>query len=275
MPRGVLKIVTVYDLVWLLFPETMSLYNLYLHRAIAEKAIQRADLVIVISRSTGEDLVRLLGVPSGKVKLVYPGISESYMPQESLPAAEYISAKYRVPPCYMAAVGTIEPRKNLKLLVEVLRILKANAQLKCPLLVAGAKGWKNSHLFRGIQAAGLTEKEIRFLGYLPDEDLPFFYGGAQLFLFPSMYEGFGLPPLEAMACGTPVIASNARPMPEILGDAAILEPPASAQRFSTAIERVLADANLRYAMRNKGIARAQMFRPETSVRQLLRVFSGK
>ncbi len=269
IPDGVLKIITVYDLVWLRFPETMPRYTRFVQQVFAEKAISSADIIVVISRSTGEELTRRLGVPNEKIRLVYPGISESYNPQDPEKAAEYISNKYGVPRRYLAAVGTLEPRKNLKLLVEVLRILKSKGQLDCPLLVAGAGGWKNSQLFREIQAAGLTKREIRFLGYLPDEDLPFFYAGAQLFLFPSLYEGFGIPPLEAMACGTPVIASNAQPMPEILGDAAILEPPANAERFTAAIRRVLADVNLRFAMRNEGIARAQMFRREASVRQLL------
>ena len=186
LPGGVLKIVTVYDLVWLRFPETMTRYTRLVQKVFAEKAIAGADLIVVISRSTGEELTRFLGVPSEKIKLVYPGISESYGPCDPEKAAEYISNKYGVPRRYLAAVGTLEPRKNLKLLVEVLRILKSNAQLDCPLLVAGASGWSNSHLFREIQAAELTEKErFQFLGYLPDEDLPSFYAGrAVIFYFP-------------------------------------------------------------------------------------------
>jgi len=163
----------------------------------------------------------------------------------------------------------VEPRKNLKLLVEVVRILKNKGQLKCPLLVAGAKGWKSSPLFRQIQAAELTEGEIRFLGYLPDEDLPFFYSGAEVFLFPTLYEGFGLPPVEAMACGTPVIASNARCMPEVLGNAAILEPPDSAQRFADAILKLRANVSFRHAMQAAGILKAEEYCWHASAKQLL------
>src|SRR5579863_77804 len=130
---------------------------------------------------------------------------------------------------------TVEPRKNLKVLIKTLKILKNKGQLACPLLVVGAKGWKNSHLFQEVKDSGLTSNEIRFVGYLPDEDMPFFYSGAQVFLFPSMYEGFGLPPVEAMACGVPVIASDAQCMPEVLGDAAILESSANADGFAAAI----------------------------------------
>ena len=275
MPAGVQKVVTVHDLVWLLFPETMTRKHLYIHRILAEEAINRADLVVVVSNSTGEDLVRLLGVPADKIRLVSPAISGRYKPQDSIEAAEYISAKYHVPSGYMAAVGTVEPRKNLKLLVEVLRILKSNGRLDCPLVVAGGSGWSNSHLFREIQSAGLTEKEIRFLGYIPQEDIPRFYAGARLFLFPSLYEGFGRPPLEAMACGTPVIASNAKCMPEVLGDAAILQSPTDAEGFAAAVARVLTDEDLDHSLRVAGIQQAGRFRWEGSVKKLLEAFSGR
>jgi glycosyltransferase involved in cell wall biosynthesis len=269
VPRGVLKIVTVYDLVWLRFPETTANYALLVQKVWARKAIEKADLVLTISRSTAEDLIRELGVPEAKVRCVYPGVFEGYKRQDPQRAAEYISKKYGVRPDYMAAVGTVEPRKNLKLLVEVVRILKSKGQLRCPLLVAGANGWKSSPLFRQIQMAGLTENEIRFLGYLPDEDLPFFYSGAEIFLFPTLYEGFGLPPLEAMACGTPVIASNARCMPEVLGNAAILEAPDSAQRFVEAILKLQANVNLRHTMQAAGILKAEEYCWHASAKELL------
>jgi len=269
IPRGVLKIVTVYDLVWLRFPETTANFARLVQKIWARKAIEKADLIVTISRSTAEDLVQEFGVPETKIRCVYPGVFEAYKRRDPQRAAEYISKKYGVSPDYMGAVGTVEPRKNLKLLVEVVRILKSTGQLKCPLLVAGANGWKNSPLLRQIQAAGLTENEIRFLGYLPDEDLPFFYSGADVFLFPTLYEGFGLPPVEAMACGTPVIASNARCMPEVLGDAAILEPPDSAQRFVDAILKLRANVNLRHALQAAGVQKAEEYCWQASAKQLL------
>jgi glycosyltransferase involved in cell wall biosynthesis len=272
LPEAVLKIVTVYDMVWLHYPETTTRYNLYLQRAFAERGIAEADIVLVISRSTQEELVQTLGVSREKTRLIYPSIPDRYKPEPSQEAAEYIAAKYSVPSRYMATVGTVEPRKNLKLLIKTLRILKENGQLACPLLVAGAKGWKNSNLFHEIQDSGLTDREIRFMGYLPDEDMPFFYSGAQLFLFPTLHEGFGLPPVEAMACGVPVVASNAQCMPEVLGDAAILESPTSAEGFAMAITKMLSDEALRRAMRARGICNAQRFCSQTSAQRLLEVF---
>lgn len=272
MRPGVLKIVTVYDMVWLRFPKTMTPYALLVQSLSARRAIARADYIVVISRFTQDELIETLGVPREKTKLVYPGVADRYKPQDQARAAEYISHKYGLPVRYMATVGTVEPRKNLRLAVAALRILKSKDQLDCPLLVAGSSGWKNSLLFREIQAAGLTENDIRFLGYVEDGDMPSFYAGAQAFLFPSLYEGFGLPLVEAMACGAPVIASNAPCMSEVLGDAAILEPLTSPERFAAAIRRVLADDQLHGALRAKGIQRAQSFRYETSVKQLLKIF---
>jgi glycosyltransferase involved in cell wall biosynthesis len=274
MPAGVLKVITVHDLVWLRCPETTTRYNLLVQTVCARRAIADADCILVVSRSTRDELIERLGVPREKTRLVHPGVADRFEPQDFAKAAEYISRKYGVPQRYMATAGIVHPRKNQQFLVRVLGILKKNAQLDCPLLLAGPIGWKNSPLFREIRAAGLTDSDIRFLGYIPDEDMPLFYAGAQVFLFPTLYEGFGLPPVEAMACGAPVIASDAPAMPEVLGDAAILEPLQSPEGYARAILRVLADDQLRGTMRAKGIQRARMFRYETSVKQLLDVFDG-
>jgi|SRR5579863_1713494 len=271
MPGGVLKVITVHDLVWLRYPETSTRYTVLVQSIRVRKAIAEADFVMVNSRSTQEELVRFLNVPKEKIRVVYPGIAERYTPRDPTEAADHISRKYHVPPRYLATVGIVHPRKNQQFLVGVLRILKNKGQLDCPLLIAGPIGWKNSPMFKEIQAAGLTEEDIRFLGYIPDEDMPSFYSGAQAFLFPTLYEGFGLPPVEAMACGTPVIASDAPCMPEVLGDAAILEPLTSHERFATAILRVLADSQLRGVLQARGLLRALHFRNQISVKQLLEI----
>jgi glycosyltransferase involved in cell wall biosynthesis len=274
MPHDVLKVVTVYDMVWLRYPETSTRYNVLVQTLCARKAIAEADSVVVISRSVQDELIDALNVPREKINLVYPGVAGCYRPQSHAEAAEYISHKYGVPQRYLATAGIVHPRKNQQFLARVMGILKNNGRLNCPLLVAGSIGWKNSRLFLEIKAAGLTENDIRFLGYIPDEDMPRFYAGAQAFLFPTLYEGFGLPPVEAMACGTPVIASDSPAMPEVLGDAAILLPLADPNGFAAAISAVLSDAQLRKDLRSKGIQRAQHFRYESSSRQLLEIFEG-
>ena len=213
---------TVHDLVWLRCPETTTRYTLLVQTLFYRRAVAEADCIAAVSRSTQDELIETLAVPREKTTVIYNGIAERYRPHEQSKAAQYIAVRYGVPERYMATVGVVHPRKNQKFLVKVLHILKQRDQLDCPLLVVGPIGCKNSALLRDIEAAGLTERDIRFLGYLPDEDMPFFYAGAQAFLFPTLYEGFGLPPVEAMACGTPVISSDAPAMPEVLAGAAIL-----------------------------------------------------
>lgn len=273
VPKNVFRVVTVYDVVWRRFPETMRTANLWLHRMRAETAIRNCDRMIAISRSTGDDLVQFFGVAQSRISLVYPCISEAYKIHNPVLAASHVARNYGVPPRYIAAVGTVEPRKNLTLLVRAMQILKRRGQLNCPLLIAGASGWKNSPLYQQVRESGLDPEEIRFLGYVPDEDLPLFYAGAQVFLFPSLYEGFGLPPVEAMACGTPVIASDAPPMPETLGDAAILVPSSDSEKFADAITTVLTDTRLADSMRQRGMTRVQAFRRDAAARDLLKALS--
>jgi glycosyltransferase involved in cell wall biosynthesis len=274
VPSNVLKVVNVYDMVWLKYPQTTTRYTLMVQTLTVRKAVARADYVVTISRSTQDDLVASLGVPKEKTKVVYPGVAGSFKPADQAASARYISDRYGVPVRYMAAVGTVEPRKNLRLLIQALRILKFTASLDSPLLVVGASGWKNSSLFSEIRSAGLTENEIRFLGYIPDADMPKFYAGSQLFLFPSLYEGFGLPPVEAMACGAPVIASNAPCMPEILGDASMLVPYDQPEVIASAIKQLRDNESLRETLRAKGLQRARMFNYDVSAKQLLDIFDA-
>jgi glycosyltransferase involved in cell wall biosynthesis len=273
LPKRVAKIVTVYDLVWMKFPETTSTYNLLVQKLWSRGSILEADRVIVISKSTQKDLVETLGVPIEKTRLVYPGVGEEFFPGGKSEAAETISKKYGIPPRYMATVCSVEPRKNLKVLVEAVRLLKIRAQLSCPLVVAGASGWKNSELFEQIKRAGISDTEIRFLGYLPASDLRNFFAGAQLFLFPTLYEGFGLPPVEAMACGTAVVASNARCMPEVLADAAVLRSPTRAEDFAEAITEILSNPQRRIRLESAGIERARNYSWTTSAAQLTAIFN--
>lgn len=271
LPTRVRKIVTVHDLAWLRFPHTTTLYNLLVQKLCAKRAITTADQIVAVSRSTQHELIATFGVPTEKTRVVYAGVSLEHKPQDPAKAAEYISAKYDVPTKYLAAVSAVGPRKNFRVLIQALRILKSRGKLQCPLLIGGPIETKSSNLFREVEAADLTQNDIRFLGYLPIEDLPAFYGGAQVFLFPSLYEGFGIPPVEAMACGTPVIASNAQCMPEVLGQAAILESPGNAGGFADAIVTVLEDEKLRQSMRTAGYERVQQFRYEDSVKDLIAV----
>jgi glycosyltransferase involved in cell wall biosynthesis len=166
-------------------------------------------------------------------------------------------------------VGTLGPHKNLITLVEAVKVLRDRGELSFQLLVVGAQGRKNSQVREVLRSSSLSDKDIRFLGFVPDEDLPMLYSASSLFVLPSLYEGFGLPLAEAMACGVPVVASNTSSIPEVAGDAALLVPPTQPEAFAEAILRVRGDKGLRRAMIEKGLMQAAGFRWDTSARQHL------
>jgi glycosyltransferase involved in cell wall biosynthesis len=198
-------------------------------------------------------------VPESKIKVIHNGVSPAFRPQDRRAAAEYVANKYGVSEDYILTVGTIVPHKNLINLVRALKILRASGKLSFQLLVVGAQGAKISSFLKAVQSAGLTDHDIRLLGFVPDEDLPMLYSGSSLFVLPSLHEGFGLPLAEAMACGVPVIASNTSSVPEVVGDAALLVPPTHPEAFAEAILRVISDDNLRRTMIGTGLRQAAGF----------------
>jgi glycosyltransferase involved in cell wall biosynthesis len=240
-----------------------------MHWLFARRSARQADRIITVSQSTARDLQRIFGVPESKIELIYLGVGSAYKPQDSLTAAEHVANKYGVSRDYLLTVGTLGPHKNLISLVEAMKLLRGRGERPLQLLVVGADGRKKSRVLEAVQAARLTSEDVRFLGFVPDEDLPMLYSGSSSFVFPSLYEGFGLPLLEAMACGVPVIASNTSSVPEVVGDAALLVPPTQAEAFADAIMRVRSDGNLRRMMIAKGLTQAACFRWDKTARQHL------
>jgi glycosyltransferase involved in cell wall biosynthesis len=271
LPPATGRVLTVYDLVWVLYPETTEPWNLRALRLFAGRAVRQAHRIISISESTCRGLEEQLEVPRRKVEVIHLGVSASFAPRDRTESARFIAGKYGTSPDYICTVGTVEPRKNLVTLVEAMRLLYQREDWRHQLLIAGGSGWKNSDVYGSVKRCGLTEREITFLGRVPEEDLPTFYSGAALFVFPSLYEGFGLPLLEAMACGTPVVASNTSSMPEVVQDAGILASPHQPSEFAEAITRVIADAGLAQSLREKGLARAGQFTWEAAARKVWRV----
>jgi glycosyltransferase involved in cell wall biosynthesis len=186
-------------------------------------------------------------------------------------SVEAARERFGLPGKYILSVGTLEPRKNLSLLVESFALLRKWKIDDYRLVIAGEKGWKYDQIFRTVRDLGL-EDEVRFLGYVPTEDLPLLYRGAELFVYPSLYEGFGVPILEAMACGCPVVASDRASIPEVCGAAGILVAPEDRDDVAEAMGRVLSDPSLADAMRVRGRERAEGFRWETSARALLLLY---
>jgi glycosyltransferase involved in cell wall biosynthesis len=268
LPGRIKTVLTVHDLVWRHFPETMERYNLLVMQIVARRSIKAADHIIAVSNSTAGALVDLFGVRREKISVIHHG-ADRYVPLDRDESAEYISERYKTDKDYVLTVSTIEPRKNLKTLLRVFSRLKPEG---LQLLVAGASGWKTSSLQEEYGRLGLTEREVKFLGYVPEEDMNRLYSGAKLFAFPSIYEGFGIPPLEAMASGTPVIASRESSIPEVVGNAGMLLDPYDEEAWEAAILRVMSESALREEMRKKGIERAKIFSWEKAARETLEVF---
>lgn len=254
--RGVPTVLTVHDLIYRLFPAHHKRLNFWYLNAAMPLYVRRADAIIAVSESTKRDLIRLYGIPAEKVTVIYEAASPVFHPQPPEHVAA-VRARYGLPERYLLTVGTIEPRKNLPRLVEALAALRLDMpDLK--LVVAGAKGWLFEGFFEAIERHDQGQAVV-LPGYIADDDLPALYAGAEVVVQPSLYEGFGLPVLEAMACGAPVACSRTSSLGEIAGQAALTFDPLNVEEMAEVIRRLLADADLRERLRHKGLAHAANF----------------
>lgn len=265
------QIITVHDLTFLLFPGYHPRIRVeHFARGIRRCAMQ-ADAIIVPSLHTKRDVVNCLGVPEEKVRVICEAPSRRFRPVGAEDGRPTL-ARYGLPyGGYLLFVGNIEPRKNLLRLLEAYALLRRRWGYPHPLILAGGRGWRNAAIYRAVDLLGLGGV-VRFLGYVPDEDLPPLMSGAALFVYPSLYEGFGLPPLEAMACAVPVVASKAASLPEVLGDAALLVDPYDVEGLAQVMRQVLSDDALRGELRRRAVERAKGFSWETTARETLEVY---
>lgn len=263
------RVVTVHDAIPYIHPETSTRLDWAIYRLWLPFALPTAAAIITVSEQSREDLLTHLPVDPERVITVPEAADRRFRP---VPAAEAepILRQYSVERPYILYVGALESRKNLP------RLLAAYARLrewsdKWRLVIVGARKWKSSPIFEAVQTLGL-EPHITFTGFVEDEHLPALYAGADLFAFPSLYEGFGLPVLEAMACGTPVVTSNSSSLPEVAGDAAILVDPYDVEQIANAMWMVLSQPELAAALREKGLARAAQFTWERTARETIAVY---
>jgi glycosyltransferase involved in cell wall biosynthesis len=273
---GFRTVVTIHDLVSFLFPETVPRkYSLYM-RLMTRLAVRSADRIIAVSRATKVDLERVLGVSPDKIVVIHEAVGPEFAgphPPEAVAAAV---ARYGLRQPYILFVGNLEPRKNLARLIDAFAELRRRTPAGSPrpqLALVGTPAWLHGGIFRTVEAHGLGD-DVVFTGYVPLEDLPRLYAGAACFAFPSLYEGFGLPMLEAMAAGAPVVASRAGSVPEVAGDAALLVDARVPSELADAIESVLGDAVLRERLVARGRVRARGFHWETVARQTLAVYEA-
>lgn len=265
-------VTTIHDLIPLIYPESLPsrmsrIYCYVMMRAAARKSRR----VIANSYYTRRDIVRYLKIPESKVKVIYEGVNENYHPVKNESRLRKVKERYKTSEKFIFYIGQWKPYKNILRLMRAFHRLKMKTGIPHKLLIGGRKDPNYGEIPALARNLGL-EKDIIFTGYIPEEDLPVLYSAAKLFIFPSLYEGFGLPVLEAMACGIPVVSSNTSSLPEIAGDAAILVNPYSIEEIAQAMQEGLRDEKLRKKLIQKGLARTRLFVWEKTSRETLQVY---
>jgi len=271
---GVRVIVTVHDLIYLTYPQGHTPRTIEETHNQFQQIMVKADKIICVSKSTMADLKRHFNVHPSKMRLVYQGIDRDVFypldPPEKNKAREVVRIKGIEDP-FILFVGTIEPRKNLAGLVNAFAMLKNKKSFTGKLVVIGMKGWMEGPVFDLIEQQKLKD-DIIFLGYLSSQELCYFYNVAEVFVFPSFYEGFGFPIVEAFSCGTPVVTSNISSCPEVAQDAALIVEPHKPEDIAQAIERILEDKEFKRALQQKGFHRALDFSFVNTAKNTLRVY---
>ncbi len=266
-------VLTLHDMSWERYPEYFEPVERFRLKRTTPVSVRNAAHVITCSESTKKDLMNLYSVAEEKITVTYYGKNDAFKKIDNPVLLENVKAKYGIRGKYILVVGNIQPRKNIGRLVEAFTRLKKNGKIPHKLVVVGKKAWLYADIFECVRAAG-AGSEILFTDYVPDEELPLLYNGADLFIYPSIFEGFGFPVLEAMACGTPVITSNTSSMPEVAGDAAVLINPLSVPEIEKAIFETLSGEILRRRLVEAGLKRAELFTWEKTCRQTLAVYEN-
>jgi glycosyltransferase involved in cell wall biosynthesis len=257
-PKGVKLTATIYDMTCRLMPELHTAANIQADESLAKNVLARAHRLIAISENSRQDAARLLGLDPERIEVIYPGVPEVYFGAQARPTEQP----------YVLYLGTIEPRKNVDTLLDAWSGFRLHSDFD--LVIAGASGWA-----AGKTLARLASRPagVRYLGYVPEDELPGLMAGASAFVYPSLYEGFGFPVAQAMAAGVPVITSNTSCLPEIAGDGALLVDPRSPAEIRAALEKLLESPSLRQELRAAGMARAQRdYRWEICARKSLEFF---
>lgn len=277
LPKSIKTILTVHDLVAFLYPDSHNKKATIIEKLLLKRALKKAAHVCAVSENTRQDILTRFNYNDKKIDVVYCAASEEFqkIPKENL--RKFIT-QTNLPPNFFLAVGTLEPRKNYKNLIRAFK--EVSDRLPAGrhgfpdyyLLVVGQKGWNYESIYELIKA-GYLNKKVHFLGYLSNKSLLNLYNLAKALVFPSFYEGFGIPPLEAMKCGCPVIASHTSSIPEVVGDSALLVNPESPAQIADAMIKLIKDPELAGQLSEKGLKQAEKFSWEKSARKLLKIFN--
>jgi len=264
------SIITIHDLVFLLYPQFLTKSSARYYGQI-DQAVRHTDHIIAVSESTRRDIVRLLGVPEQMITVIYEAPRRFFHPLPEVDIRSRLQKRFGLEREFVLFVGTIEPRKNVPTLLSAFQQMLDHYHPEVDLVLAGAPGWLTDEVHGLVGRLGLTGR-VHFLGRVSDEELVWLYNAARMLVLPSFYEGFGLPPLEAMACGAPVIVSNVSSLPEVVGDAGLLIDPANADELTVAMWRLLSDEPLRQELIAKGFKRAACFSWERAARETLDLY---
>lgn len=266
------QILTVHDLTFLKFPEHLGERISQRYTKMLKLACQKATFIIATSQSTKKDIMQYFSVPENKIRITYQGAEVKFKKINNVLEIKRHLEKYRLKFPFLLFVGTIEPRKNIKnLLLAFEDYLRSSNDQATRLVLIGKKGWNTAEVEETHQKLIHKEKVI-FLDYIPDEDLVYFYNGARIFIYPSLYEGFGLPVLEAMSCGVPVITSNVSSLPEVGGNAALYINPQKTEQIALAIKKIIFDEKTESKMRQASLAQAKKFSWDKCARETYKIY---
>ena len=264
------SVITIHDLAFLLYPHFLTKDSARYYGQI-DRAVRRADRIIAVSETTKGDLIRMLGTPEDRIRVIYEAADPLFQPEDRAGALEQVQALFDLPGEFILFVSTIEPRKNVTGLLRAYQRLREDYKLTPALVLVGARGWLCAEVDELVEKLGL-KPHCFFLGSVGSHDLSHLYNAARCLVHPAFYEGFGLPPLEAMACGTPVVVSNVSSLPEVVGDAALLVNPENDEEITVALWRLLTDSLLWAELREKGLRRAAAFSWERAAQQTMAVY---
>jgi glycosyltransferase involved in cell wall biosynthesis len=263
-------VVTFHDLTFFFFPQLHTRAKRLFFPLAMRLSARRANALLADSESTRRDAMRVLKISPERIFTAPLGISERYRPVDDPQALEQVRQRYRLPERFILFVGLVEPRKNLPLLIQAYAGLCQGGSCP-PLVIVGRFGWMYEEVLRQVDALGLKDR-VQFTGYIPSDDLPMVYNLATVFVYPSLYEGFGFPPLEAMACGVPVVTTGISSMLDNIGDAGLLTAPGDAAALHSAMRRLLDDPGLRQEYSQRGRRRAAEFTWKRTAQETLKAY---
>ncbi|WP_333820168.1 glycosyltransferase family 4 protein [Ohtaekwangia sp.] len=267
------SVLTVHDTISLDFPDYSQTETAIYHRLAFMRSMRHASRIIAVSNTVKNDILKKVNIDSDKITVIYNGVHKHFKREHSPAKLSEIRHRYSLPERFILFVGNLEPKKNLERLIKAFHIFKKNSEHPHKLVLAGRCGWKYSSVYQAVEDLNLRS-EVIFTGYVNENELPAMYSLADLFVFPSLYEGFGIPPLEAMACGTPTLTSTAGALPEVTGNVPLQVNPLDIEDIATGMHTLLQDELLRARAIEKGIAWASQFTWSSTADKTLQVYQS-